>query len=107
MLRWWRVREFPYFEVETRQGDLDMNRSRATSPILAVTMIVILTTLEGCALYGVRPDIPPIEFQNPYDDYKKVRQFAVEMAEAYDSRATFNRGAIYGGSTTPPASRRG
>jgi hypothetical protein len=30
----------------------------------------------------------------------KVREFAIQMTEAYDSRAGFNRGAIYAGSTT-------
>lgn len=76
---------------------------RRSSVSSAMTLTGVLIILTGCApgLYGWRPDQAQVDpTGDPYKEYVKVRQFAIELTEAYDSRSSFNRGTIYAGSTT-------
>ncbi len=67
-------------------------------------LLGILTNLVACSsgFYGWRPDQVRVDLPkaqgDPYFEYVRVREFAIQMTESYDSRAGFNRGSIYAGS---------
>jgi hypothetical protein len=91
-----------HFDSETRRRGMNCVLQR--SWIISVAMVTgVLVILTGCApgLYGWRPDQAQVDpTGDPYKEYVKVRQFAIELTEAYDSRSSFNRGTIYAGTTT-------
>jgi hypothetical protein len=66
-------------------------------------LVLALVASSGCTsgFYGYRPDQIQVTLKgDSYEEYVRVREYAIKMTEAYDSRAGANRGAIYAGSTT-------
>src|SRR3990167_6370934 len=74
---------------------------------LVVVLLGVITNLAGCSrgFYGWRPDQVQVNVsslqagKDVYEEYVNVRQFAIDMTDAYDTRAGFNRSAIYAGNT--------
>lgn len=67
---------------------------------------ILLLLQSGCSFHkselGIRPDQLQITFTNfdPFDAYVSYRTFAVQLTDAYDRRASFNRFIIYGSATS-------
>lgn len=71
------------------------SRRRVTS---ALSLLIIVGVVSGCASIGMRPAEPPfviVATDGPCLEYQTYWKYAAELQEAYHTRATQNRGWLY------------
>jgi hypothetical protein len=79
---------------------LDLFRSTSAQwrRLILFVIIASITVTPGCSTLGYIPeDVKPSGKTTTAPTYREVKKWAYDVADGYDTRATLNRYAIYGG----------